>query len=219
MADDAVRVAASAAIEIPGPAGAIEGALDQYSEAPSAIAVVCHPHPLHQGTMDHKVVTTVARAFARLGAVAVRFNFRGVGASAGSYANGVGEREDAQAVVAWARARWPDKPLYLAGFSFGAAVALAVAARVAPQGLVTVAPPIDRLPADLRLPTCPWLLIHGKADEVVPVQPVIDWCATLDDPPRLVLPEGVGHFFHGQLGLLTEAVAETFGADFAQAEA
>jgi alpha/beta superfamily hydrolase len=219
VSNGAARAVSTEALAIQGPAGVLEGALERGAGPPAAVAVVCHPHPLHQGTMNHKVVTTLARAFVRLGAAALRFNFRGVGASAGSYADGVGEREDALAAVAWARAEWPGKPLYLAGFSFGAAVALAVAARVAPRGLVTVAPPIDRLPIDLRLPECPWLLIHGRADEVVPVEPVVAWCAALARPPRLVVPEGVGHFFHGQLGLLTTAVVDSFGADFERAEA
>src|SRR5688572_16208238 len=127
--------------------------------------------------MHNKVVTTLARAFVHLGAVAVRFNFRGVGASAGSYAHGVGERADANAVVTWSRSRWPNARLYLGGFSFGAATALAIAAAVAPRGLVTVAPPVARLPADFVPPTCPWLLIHGGADDVVPPGPVIDWSA------------------------------------------
>ena len=164
--------------------------------------------------MSNKVVTTLARAFARLGADAVRFNFRGVGTSQGRYADGVGEREDALAVIAWCRARWPGRRLYLGGFSFGAAVAAAIAARVAPAGLVTVAPPVDKLPADFSAPACPWLLVHGEADDVVPARPVIEWCATLPAPPRVVLLPGVGHFFHGRLPALAQAVNDAFGADF-----
>jgi alpha/beta superfamily hydrolase len=205
---------AAAAVEIQGPAGGLETAIDTSGLPAVATAVICHPHPLQEGTMSNKVVTTLARAFARLGADAVRFNFRGVGASKGRYADGVGEREDALAVVAWCRARWPDRPLYLGGFSFGAAVAAAVAARAAPAGLVTVAPPVDKLPADFVAPTCPWLLVHGEADDVVPAGPVIEWCATLPAPPRLVLLPGVGHFFHGRLPALAQAVNDTFGADF-----
>jgi hypothetical protein len=143
----------------------------------------------------------------------VRFNFRGVGSSAGSYADGAGEREDAAAVVAWSRARWPGVPLYLAGFSFGAAVVLAIAARAEPRGLVTVAPPIDRLPTDFVAPVCRWLLVHGSADDVVPHEPVLAWSAALPVQPRVVLLDGVGHFFHGRLPALARAVADFFGPD------
>jgi alpha/beta superfamily hydrolase len=200
-------------IEIEGPAGVLEAAIDTALGRASAVAVICHPHPLQRGTMSNKVVTTVARAFAKLGADAVRFNFRGVGQSMGAHAGGIGERDDALAVVAWCRARWPQRPLYLGGFSFGAAVALRIAARVSPAGLVTVAPPIDRVRSGFIAPACPWLLIHGEADDVVAPGPVLDWCATLPKPPKIVLLPGVGHFFHGHLAALTGAVNDTFGAE------
>ena len=166
--------------------------------------------------MSNKVVTTLARAFARLGADAVRFNFRGVGDVA-----------KAATRMAWASARmrspssrgaarrWPDRRLYLGGFSFGAAVAAAIAARVAPAGLVTVAPPVDKLPADFVAPTCPWLLVHGEADDVVPRGSRASSGAQRSPaPPRIVLLPGVGHFFHGRLPALAQAVTDAFGADF-----
>jgi alpha/beta superfamily hydrolase len=209
----------TAGIEIAGPVGSLEAAIDASVGPAVATAVICHPHPLQQGTMSNKVVTTVARAFSRLGADAVRFNFRGVGVSAGEHAGGIGERDDVLAVVAWCRERWPGRPLYLGGFSFGAAVALGVAARVAPAGLVTVAPPIDRVRENFVAPRCPWLLIHGAADDVVPPAPVLEWCKELAVPPRIVLLPDVGHFFHGSLAALTEAVTETFGAELAAARA
>jgi alpha/beta superfamily hydrolase len=203
------------AVEIPGPVGVLEAEVDASSvNHASAVAVICHPHPKQQGTMHNKVVTTLARAFVRLGATAVRFNFRGVGSSAGSYADGVGERADALAAVSFSRARWPDARLYLGGFSFGAATALAIAAAAAPQGLITVAPPVARLPEPFSPPTCPWVLVHGGADHIVPPGPVLAWCATLPIQPRVVLLEGAGHFFHGHLPALTAAVVDTFGADF-----
>ena len=217
MTDKVTRTAA-ARVEVEGPAGALEAAVDASIRPAVATAVICHPHPLQAGTMTNKVVTTLSRAFTRLGADAVRFNFRGVGASAGSYADGVGERDDALAVVAWSRARWSDRPLYLCGFSFGAAVAAAIAARVAPAGLVTVAPPAERLRTGFVAPSCPWLLVHGDADDVVPSQPVIEWAQSLALPPRIVVVPGVGHFFHGRLPALIDAVTEFFGADFAVAE-
>jgi alpha/beta superfamily hydrolase len=206
-----VRATRTESLTIAGPAGVLEVAVDSAVDAPRSIAVVCHPHPLQQGTMHNKVVTTLARTFAREGAAAVRFNFRGVGTSTGSYAEGIGERADARAAIAWSRDRWPGLPLFLAGFSFGAAVALSVAAEVAPQGVIAVAPPIERLPEEFVPPACPWLVIHGRADEVVPVEPVIRWAQRQVRPPVLVLPDGVGHFFHGRLALLTEAVETTFG--------
>ena len=164
--------------------------------------------------MQNKVVTTLARTFANLGAIAVRFNFRGVGASAGGYTDGEGERDDVLAVMDWSRARWPGLRVYLGGFSFGAAMALGVAARAAPAGLVTVAPPVTRLPADFEPPRCPWLLVHGSADDVVAASPVIEWANALAAPPRIVVVDGVGHYFHGHLNVLGNAVAEFFGADF-----
>lgn len=207
-----VRATRTETLTIEGPAGLLEVAVDSVTDAPRSLAVVCHPHPLQQGTMHNKVVTTLARTFAREGAAAVRFNFRGVGESTGSYGEGVGERDDARAAIAWGRERWPGLPLFLAGFSFGAAVALSVAAQVEPQGVIAVAPPVERLPAAFVPPTCPWVVIHGRADEVVPVEPVIRWAQGLVPPPVLVLPEGVGHFFHGRLALLAETVESTFGA-------
>jgi uncharacterized protein len=202
---------------LPGSAGEIEAAVDSAGAAPAAIAVLCHPDPLQLGTMQNKVVRTLARAFVRLGATAVRFNFRGVGGSAGAHADGVGERDDALTTVRWARDRWPGLPLYLGGFSFGAAVALGVAAVAEPRGLVMVAPPIDRLPLGLAAPRCPWLLVHGAADDVVPVAPVIAWARTLPAAPEVVVLDGVGHFFHGQLRALEDAVTRFFAADFGAA--
>jgi alpha/beta superfamily hydrolase len=195
--------------------GVLEAAIDSSVGRAVATAVVCHPDPKQQGAMTNKVVTTVARAFARLGADAVRFNFRGVGKSAGSYAGGIGECDDALAVVAWCRERWPGRPLYLGGFSFGAAVALAAAARVAPAGLVTVALPVDRVRESFVAPRCPWLLVHGEADDVVPFGPVLEWSQGLSSRPKVVLLPGVGHFFHGSLAALTQAVTETFGPELA----
>ena len=165
--------------------------------------------------MSNKVVTTLARAFARLGADAVRFNFRGVGTSPGRYADGVGERDDALAVVAWCRARWPGRRLYLGGFSFGAAVAAAIAARVAPAGLVTVAPPVDKLPADFVAPTCPWLLVHGEADDVVPRGSRVEWCATLPSAAAHRAAAGRRPFFPWPIaGTRTTPSLHAFGADF-----
>jgi uncharacterized protein len=205
------RIVRSEAVVVPGPAGRLEAAIDSIDATARAIAVVCHPHPLQQGTMQNKVVTTVARAFAQLGAHVLRFNFRGVGASEGRYADGVGERADALAAIDWSRNRWPNLDLYLGGFSFGAAIALGVAAEARPSGLVTVAPPLDRLPLDFVPPDCPWLLIHGVADDVVPFRKTEARLATLSVRPKVIAMNDVGHFFHGRLLEVDEAIASFFG--------
>jgi alpha/beta superfamily hydrolase len=202
-------------ISLVGPAGKLEAAVESAASPPRAVAVVCHPHPLQQGTMQNKVVTTIARAFVELGAACMRFNFRGVGASAGSFADGIGERDDARAAVSWMRERWHELPLYVGGFSFGAGIALSIAADVLPKGLVTVAPAVEKLPRNFVAPNCPWLLVHGAADEVVPLDSTTSWVETLPRRPRLVVLEGVGHFFHGQLRAIDEVVKSFFAADFA----
>ena len=210
-------------LAIEGPAGAlqvlVETPLAEHGEALAvpAFAVVCHPHPLFGGTMDNKVVYTVARAFEQLGAPAIRFNFRGVAASAGVYDEGRGEGEDALAVIAWGRQRWPGAPLWLAGFSFGGAVALRIAQAAAPQRLVLVAPGITRIEradfdaARAAEPQCPWLIVQGEADDVVPAPAVLAWAAARRPlpgvpPPDVTLVKDAGHFFHGRINELREAV-------------
>ncbi len=193
----------------------IEALVDHPEEgvAPTAFhAVICHPHPEHAGTMHNKVAHMLARSFARLGMPAVRFNFRGVGASEGEYDEGRGETEDALAVLAWAGARWPGTQPVVGGFSFGAFVALRVAARVPLAGLVTVAPAVHRFDASgLDAVQCPWLLIQGDADEIVPVAAVRDWVAGLDHRPLVSEFAGAGHFFHGRLTELRETVVREMG--------
>ena len=207
-------------IEIAGPAGVLEGLVEAPDREVSTVAVVCHPHPLHGGTMDNKVVHTLARAFHRAGAAAVRFNFRGVGRSAGHYDDGRGEVEDAAAAAAWAASEYPGSALFLAGFSFGAAVALRAAPRLRPVGLVTVAPPVARIPADFEVPACPWLIVHGEQDEIVPLEDVRKWLAALDEAPPLVVIDGATHFFHRSLTALAEHATafydRSIGADGAR---
>jgi alpha/beta superfamily hydrolase len=211
------RVVTSKSVIVPGPAGQLEAAVDSVDTAARAIAVACHPHPLQLGTMQNKVVTTIARAFAQLGAHVLRFNFRGVGASEGHYADGIGERADALAAIAWSRNRWPGLDLYLGGFSFGAAIALGVAAEARPRGLVTIAPPLDRLPAGFVPPDCPWLLIHGVADDVVPLAATEARLATFSVRPHVLAMKDAGHFFHGRLLEVDEAIGKFFGPDFGAA--
>lgn len=197
-------------LTIPGPAGALEAltACPEEERRPPAVAVVCHPHPQHGGTMHNKVVHTLARAFELAGARSVRFNFRGVGHSEGEFGNSAGETEDTIAVLEWVRAHRPDDELWLAGFSFGAAVALRAATRFPVTRLITVAPAVHLYPdlADLEPPEIPWLLAMGTVDEVVPVGIVQDWARSRRHPPTLVLHEGVGHFYHQRLPELRDTV-------------
>ena len=193
-----------------GPAGALEALTLCPAAAPAhpcATAVLLHPHPLHGGTMQNKVVHTLARGFAELGVASVRFNFRGVGASAGRFAHGAGEAEDALAVIAWVREQRPDTPIWLAGFSFGAYVALRVAAAAQVSGLITVAPAVQLYDfSTLAVPRCPWLLIQGEADEVVPVEAVRRWLAGVAPQPQTLFLPATGHFFHGRLNDLKSAL-------------
>jgi alpha/beta superfamily hydrolase len=195
-------------VSVAGPAGAIECAIDRPEGPERGVAVLCHPHPVYGGTMDNKVVQTLARAFLPLGLRTVRFNFRGVGGSAGAWDEGRGEVDDALAVIA--AHRGAAGPLVLGGFSFGAYVASQAAQRLdggaKAQGLVLVAPaavnfPVAPVPEDT-------LVIHGESDEVVPLQAALDW-ARPQHLPVVVVP-GTGHFFHGQLALLKSLVQRAF---------
>jgi len=185
---------------VDGPAGPIEVAVDVPVEAAHGVAVICHPHPQHGGTMDNKVVQTLARAFVQLGWRAVRFNFRGIGGSGGAWDEGQGEIDDALAVIAAERVA--GQPLALAGFSFGGYVASQAAARLPEdqkaERLVLVGPATQNfevapVPDDT-------LVIHGEHDDVVPLAATLDW-ARPQSLPVVVVPGG-GHFFHGQLPLL-----------------
>ncbi|WP_395701693.1 alpha/beta hydrolase [Aquabacterium sp.] len=194
---------------VDGPAGAIECAIDEPADAARGVVVICHPHPQFGGTMDNKVVQTLARAFLQRGYRAVRFNFRGIGASAGSWDEGRGEVDDALAVLA--AQRDAALPLALAGFSFGGYVAATAAQRLAAAGtpverLALVAPATSRF----QVPAVPadTVVVHGEADDVVPLTATLDW-ARPQALPVIVLP-GVGHFFHGQLTLLKNQVVQAW---------
>jgi alpha/beta superfamily hydrolase len=194
-------------VVVAGPSGPLEARADDPApgSAHDVVGVVCHPHPLYGGTMQNKVVHTLARAMQELGAPTLRFNFRGVGASAGTHDGGAGEIEDAIAAAQWARRRWACERLWLAGFSFGAAVALQAALRLQPERLVTVAPPVGRLGPTQR-PGAAWLVVQGDADELVDAAEVARWAAAYDPPPEIRLLAGAEHFFHGRLVELREVV-------------
>jgi alpha/beta superfamily hydrolase len=187
---------------IPGAAGNIEVDINDPGAARRGIALIAHPNPVQGGTKDNKVVTTLAKTLFALGHVAVRPNFRGVGASAGAHDEGRGETEDLIAVAEYLRRRFDALPLLLAGFSFGSFVQTRVAKRVDARRLLLVAPAVQRISAE----TVPrdTLVIHGEHDEVVPLAAVLDW-ARPQNLPIVVVPGGE-HFFHGRLGLLSQIV-------------
>ncbi len=193
---------------IQGPAGALECAVDLPVSDVLGVAVVCHPHPRHGGTMDNKVVQTMARALVALGWRAVRFNFRGVGNSAGTWDEGHGEIGDAMAVVA--AFRTPGTRLVLGGFSFGAYIASQAAARLDAEGeghaaerLVLIGPAVQNF--DMAPVPADTLLIQGEADDVVPMPAVLAWARTQSLPVTVV--PGAGHFFHGQLPVLKQIIS------------
>ena len=202
---------------VAGPAGAIDVALDYPPTTALGVAVIAHPHPLHGGTRDNKVVQTLARALLALGYVCWRPNFRGVGESAGEHDEGRGEAQDLLALVAAAQTRaraegLPDSPLVLAGFSFGSAVQSRVASTLAAQGspparLIFVGAAVSRFPVDPVPPDT--LVIHGETDDVVPLAAVFEWARPLD-LPVVVIP-GADHFFHRKLPLLKRIVMAGFG--------
>jgi uncharacterized protein len=191
---------------VAGPAGDLECAIDTPAGDLRGVVVVCHPHPQHGGTMDNKVAATLARAFAQCGWRAVRFNFRGVGASGGSWGEGPGEIDDALAVVSTLRE--PGQSLALAGFSFGGYVASHVAAATRPERLVLIGPATENFTV-APVPT-DTLVVHGEADDVVPLAATLDW-ARPQALPIVVVPGG-GHFFHGQLSLLKSLVVRYLSA-------
>ena len=179
---------------IPGPAGRIECALDQPDPPARGIALIAHPHPSFGGTLDNKVVQTLARAFVELGYEAWRPNFRGVGESEGSFDNGNGEVDDLAAVLSHTKAERP----VLAGFSFGAAMQAKLATRVRPERMVLVGVAVS----NFKVPPVPGdtLVIHGEKDETVPLAAVLDW-ARPQDLPVVVVP-AADHFFHRKLQVL-----------------
>jgi alpha/beta superfamily hydrolase len=187
---------------VAGPAGRIECAVD-LPEAPArGVALIAHPHPLYGGTLDNKVVQTLARAFIELGYEAWRPNFRGVGATEGVHDEGRGELEDLHAVLRHTGAT----RLVLAGFSFGAALQAQLAQRVAPERLVLVGVGVTRL----QVPAVPsnTLVIHGENDETVPLAAVLDWARPQELP--VVLVPGADHFFHRKLHILRAIVASNW---------
>lgn len=199
---------------INGPAGALEALTTCPATAhmTGATAIILHPHPLHGGTMHNKVVHTLAGVCNDLGLASVRFNFRGVGDSAGEYGHGEGELADAVAVAEWVRAARPADAIWLAGFSFGGAVALHAAAAVGAARLITVAPALRLFDAaNYVSPPCPWLIVQGEADEVVTAAEVRAFLAGFPATPETVFMPEAGHFFHRRLNDLRRALTDALG--------
>jgi len=193
-----------------GGAGNIETLVAVPEGKPAGIAVVCHPHPLHGGALSNKVTYTLASCALKAGFAAARFNFRGVGKSQGKHDEGRGETEDTLAVIAWLRKQLPGAPLFLAGFSFGAYVSLKAAARAKPALQVSIAPPFKYFESEPKppRPDAPWLVVHGRDDEVVDYGETRAALAAYEPPAELVTLDGVGHFFHGKLGELEQVVGD-----------
>jgi alpha/beta superfamily hydrolase len=194
---------------VAGAAGGMQCVLDAPAEAARGVALIAHPHPLYGGTMDNKVAQTLARTFTGLGYCAVRFNFRGVGASEGVHDNGHGETDDMAILLAHMRTRYPGLPVALAGFSFGTFVSAQLQQRLAAAG-----EPAERLvligsaAGKWAMPDVPAdsILIHGEVDDTIPLAAVLDW-ARPQDIPVIVIP-GADHFFHRKLGHIKNLVTQ-----------
>lgn len=196
----------TACFEIEGPAGRIEAHAYDPGKTRRGIALVAHPHPLFGGTMENKVVQTLAKSFHALGYLSVRFNFRGVGKSAGTYDEGRGETEDALALLEFLKKREGELPVTLSGFSFGGFVQAKVAEKADPERVVLVAPAVKKF--DVPEVKQGALLIHGEQDDVIPLSDLFEW-ARPQGHAVVVLP-GAGHFFHGRLTQIKQIVTDSF---------
>lgn len=193
---------------IDGPAGAIQTTVSRPKTQADGFALVCHPHPQYGGTQDNKVVTTLTRAANELGLTAIRFNFRGVGDSEGSYDEGRGETDDARAVRDWACAATSEQPALLAGFSFGSAVALRLAHEQPAPALITVGFPAAYFESEIPRPDTRWLALFGSDDDVIDVQSAIERTRAVQPPPEVQIMDGAGHFLHGRLTDLRRRVSD-----------
>ncbi|MEW7848382.1 alpha/beta fold hydrolase [Massilia aurea] len=197
-----------------GDAGKMQCLLDLPEAEPRGIALVAHPHPLYGGTMENKVAQTLARTFVTLGYAVARFNFRGVGESEGVYDDGRGEVDDMAIMYEHMRARYPDLPITLSGFSFGTFVQAQFAQRLdaegrAPERLVLVGTAAGKWP----MPPVPQdtILIHGELDDTITMQQVFDWARPLDIPVTII--PGADHFFHRKLGHIKNLVVQLWRRD------
>ncbi len=204
---------------IDGDVGQLECILDLPKDneinPPAFIAVVCHPHPLFQGTMHNKVAYMLARALVQAGAAVLRFNFRGVGGSVGEHADGIGEVGDVTAAMRYLQSQFPNLPMTLAGFSFGSYVSLRTVQNLDTvkqfniERIVTVAPPVGRWDfSEIAAPSMPYLIIQGNEDDLVDAEVVHEWSLKLSPQPTFEMIEKADHFFHGKLTELKQLVLE-----------
>jgi len=200
-------------VNILGPAGNIEGVIHHTIAGNyfANIGIICHPHPLHQGTMQNKVVTTLVKTFLAMGIPCVRFNFRGVGNSDGFFANALGETEDCIAVIDWVQERWINTNVWLAGFSFGAYVAALASLQREIFQLINIAPPVHANDFSVIPITCPCLVVQGDNDEIVPAAQVYQWYENLTANKQLIKMTDTTHFFHGKLTELYQNIKHHYG--------
>ena len=198
--------------DLKGPAGRLEALIDLPEGTPTAAVVFAHPLPTHGGTMHTKVVYQGTKGLVRTGRAVLRFNFRGVGASEGSFTGGEGEKEDFKAALDYMRARYPDIPLWSAGFSFGSWVALETGAaddRV--TTLIGIAPPVTREGYDFsntRRSTKPKFFVQGEADDICPLQDMWKFYSELPEPKELVIIDAADHLFDGHTTEAGEAIED-----------
>ena len=201
--------------EIPGAVGPLEVLLDMPSSAPRTAVVFAHPLPIKGGTMHTKVVFQAAKALTRIGCVVLRFNFRGVGRSAGTWDDGRGEMDDFRAAADFLSAQYPDLEMWAAGFSFGSYIAMTSGAdddRVC--ALIGIAPPVNRYEyASVKLSTKPKFIVHGERDELIPLKAVREFYARLQEPKELVEVDRANHLFDGQASEVGDVLEELL-ADF-----
>lgn len=196
--------------EVPGPAGPLEALIDMPDGAPRVAVVFAHPLPTKGGTMHTKVVYQSAKALTSIGCAVLRFNFRGVGSSTGTWDNGRGEMEDYKAAVAFTAARHPDLDIWAAGFSFGSYVATTVGAdddRVC--ALIAIAPPVDKYEfASVKMSPKPKFIIHGERDEIISIRMVRHFYAQLAEPKELIEIDRANHLFDGQASEVGDALSD-----------
>lgn len=199
-------------VDISGPAGVLEGLINaQTDTGPRAVAVLAHPLPTRGGTMHTKALFHAAKALARIDVPVLRFNFRGVGRSAGSFSDGPGEQEDFRAALAFMTARYPDvKRIWCGGMSFGSWVAMTVGAADAnATALIGIACPVNKYDyAAVVSADKPIFLVHGEHDELIPIKEVRKFYALLPEPKELVVIDGADHLFDGKVSEVGDAIED-----------